>query len=159
MQKIANAVRRDKDRVRTAVKMGRNDILPLHLACAHKSFAAGRVLVEILDPRDELDGGEASAEERARLRRAAVNPRLPEYLFGLCSTPLHLLLENVKPRYVGLVVQVLSDKVTCKVGFVNCFLKIPLACLGCRPQGRKSGTPMEVSETFYKTYCTSDFAA
>ena len=102
MQKIANAVKRDKDRVRTAVKMGRNDILPLHLACAHKSFAAGRVLVEILDPRDELDGGEESAEERkerARQRRAAVNPRLPEYLFGLCSTPLHLLLENVKPRY------------------------------------------------------------
>ena len=103
MQKIANAVKRDRDRVRTAVKMGRNDILPLHLACAHKSFAAGRVLVEILNPRDELDGGgesEAeSAEERARLRRAAVNPRLPEYLFGLCSTPLHLLLENVKPRY------------------------------------------------------------
>ena len=96
LQKIANAVRRDRDRVRSAVNLGRTDILPLHLACAHKSFAAGRVLVEILDLKDELDGEDE--EERAR-RRAAVNPRLPEYLFGLGSTPLHLLLENVKQRY------------------------------------------------------------
>ena len=59
------------------MNLGRNDILPLHLACVHKSFAAGRVLVEI---------------------GASVNPRLPEYLTGLCSTPMHLLLENVKHR-------------------------------------------------------------
>ena len=77
LQKIANAVKRDKNRVRSAVNIGRNDIMPLHFACMHKSFAAGRVLVEI---------------------GASVNPRLPEYLTGLCSTSLHLLLENVKHR-------------------------------------------------------------
>ena len=40
----------------------------------------------------------------------------------------------------------MSDKITCTVGFVNCFLRVPLACLGCRVQGSKVGTPKEISE-------------
>ena len=127
LQKIANAIKRDKDRVRTAVQMGRNDILPLHLACAHKSFAAGRVLVEILNPRDEIDGGE-SAEERARLLRAAVNPRLPEY-FELRSTPLHLLLENAKPRYVRMVKTFFKSNLTHVSGTLMIFYPCSKICL------------------------------
>ena len=37
----------------------------------------------------------------------------------------------------------LSDKITCTVGFINCFLKVPLACLGCRVQDTKVGTSMQ----------------
>ena len=32
---------------------------------------------------------------------------------------------------------ILSDKMPCTVGFVNCFLRVPLACLGSRANGSK----------------------
>ena len=48
----------------------------------------------------------------------------------------------------------LSDKITCTVGFINCFLKVPIACLGCRVWYINA---MHLSETVYKTYSESDF--
>ena len=51
-----------------------------------------------------------------------------------------------------------SDKITCMVGFVNCFLRVSLAYLGCRVLGNKTGTSMEFSENsfqnlLYKWFC------
>ena len=34
----------------------------------------------------------------------------------------------------------LSDKITCTVGFITCFLRVLLACLGCRAQSSTAGT-------------------
>ena len=42
-------------------------------------------------------------------------------------------------------IRILSDKISCTVGFVNRFPRAPLAPLGCRTQG-KAGTTVEPSE-------------
>ena len=38
----------------------------------------------------------------------------------------------------------LRDKMNCKVGFVNCFLQVPLACLGSMAQGSRAGISVEL---------------
>ena len=46
--------------------------------------------------------------------------------------------------------KILGDKRNCALGFVNCFLRVPLAYLGSMAQGNRAGASMDLWENSYR---------